>query len=97
MIPASNLFFFQHLVSGQLLAYLEAETVFLSEKESTMTQTEKVIYTAKVHATGGRDGASRSDDGGLDIKDSTPGTPGTGANPEQPTQRARRRRSSHEA
>ena len=43
-----------------------------------MTQTEKVIYTAKVHTTGGRDGASRSDDGRLDIKHSTPGTPGTG-------------------
>jgi organic hydroperoxide reductase OsmC/OhrA len=32
-------------------------------KESTMTQLEKVMYTAKAHTTGGRDGASRSDDG----------------------------------
>jgi len=49
-----------------------------------MTQAEKVIYTAKVHTTGGRDGgASRSDDGRLDIKHSVPGTPGTGTNPEQ--------------
>lgn len=49
-----------------------------------MTQAEKVIYTARVHTTGGRDGgASRSDDGRLDIKHSTPGTPGTGTNPEQ--------------
>ena len=49
-----------------------------------MTQPQKVLYTAKVHTTGGRDGgASRSDDGRLDIKHSTPGGPGTGTNPEQ--------------
>ena len=53
-------------------------------KEDTMTQSEKVLYTAKVHTTGGRDGgASRSNDGRLDIKHSSPGTPGTGTNPEQ--------------
>src|SRR6202050_1318561 len=45
---------------------------------------EKVVYTAKVHTTGGRDGgASRSADGRLDIKHSIPGSPGTGTNPEQ--------------
>src|ERR1700677_5131578 len=45
---------------------------------------EKVVYTAKVHTTGGRDGgASRSDDGRLDIKLSPPGSPGTGTNPEE--------------
>lgn len=44
----------------------------------------KVVYTARVHTTGGRDGgASRSDDGRLDIKHSIPGGPGTGTNPEQ--------------
>jgi osmotically inducible protein OsmC len=48
-----------------------------------MTQLEKVLYTAKVHTTGGRDGASRSSDGRLDVRLSTPGTPGTGTNPEQ--------------
>jgi lipoyl-dependent peroxiredoxin len=49
-----------------------------------MNQVKKVIYTAKVHTTGGRDGgASRSNDGRLDIKHSVPGTPGTGTNPEQ--------------
>ncbi|MDC8016193.1 organic hydroperoxide resistance protein [Tahibacter soli] len=43
----------------------------------------KVLYTARNHTTGGRDGGtSRSDDGRLDIKLSTPGT-GTGTNPEQ--------------
>lgn len=45
-----------------------------------MTQT---LYTGKVHVTGGRDGAARSEDGRLDIKLSTPGGPGAGTNPEQ--------------
>ncbi|MFC5496162.1 organic hydroperoxide resistance protein [Caenimonas terrae] len=44
---------------------------------------EKVLYTAKAHTTGGRDGASRTDDGRLDIKLSSPGTSGNGTNPEQ--------------
>src|SRR5262245_27577500 len=45
---------------------------------------EKVLYTGKVHTTGGREGgASRSDDGRLDIKISPPGTSGGGTNPEQ--------------
>ena len=44
----------------------------------------KVLYTAKTHTTGGRDGgASRSSDGRLDVKLSSPGTAGTGTNPEQ--------------
>jgi osmotically inducible protein OsmC len=51
---------------------------------TTMTQRGKVIYTAKVHTTGGRgNGVSRSSDGRLDIKHSTPGGPGAGTNPEQ--------------
>jgi Ohr subfamily peroxiredoxin len=49
-----------------------------------ITQIEKVIYTAKAHTTGGRDGgASRTSDGRVDVKLSIPGTPGTGTNPEQ--------------
>ena len=48
-----------------------------------MTQLEKVLYTAKTHTTGGRDGAAKSSDGRLDIKLSSPGTAGTGTNPEQ--------------
>jgi osmotically inducible protein OsmC len=48
-----------------------------------MTQLEKVLYTAKTHTTGGRDGASRTSDGRLDVKLSTPGTAGNGTNPEQ--------------
>ncbi len=47
------------------------------------TQLEKVLYTAKTHTTGGRDGAARSSDGRLDIKLSSPGTAGDGTNPEQ--------------
>jgi Ohr subfamily peroxiredoxin len=48
-----------------------------------MTKLDKVLYTAKVHTTGGRDGASLSDDGRLDIKLSPPATHGGGTNPEQ--------------
>ena len=36
-------------------------------QEIIMTQLDKVLYTAKTHTTGGRDGASRSSDGILDI------------------------------
>ena len=46
-------------------------------------QLEKVLYTAKAHTTGGRDGKSKSDDGRLDVTLSAPGTSGTGTNPEQ--------------
>ena len=48
-----------------------------------MTQAEKVLYTAKTHTTGGREGASRSSDGHLDVKLSRPGAAGNGTNPEQ--------------
>ncbi|MEH2472708.1 osmotically inducible protein OsmC [Nitrobacteraceae bacterium AZCC 2161] len=48
-----------------------------------MTQLEKVLYTARTHTTGGRDGASRSSDGRLDIKLSSPGSADAGTNPEQ--------------
>ena len=48
-----------------------------------MSHVKKVLYTAKTHTTGGRDGASRTSDGRLDVKLSTPGTPGSGTNPEQ--------------
>ena len=50
----------------------------------TITQIEKVIYTAKAHTTGGREGgASRTSDGRLDVKLTTPGAKGDGTNPEQ--------------
>jgi Ohr subfamily peroxiredoxin len=48
-----------------------------------MTRIEKVLYTGKTHTTGGRDGASRSSDGRLDVKLSPPGSPAAGTNPEQ--------------
>src|SRR5216117_480955 len=53
-------------------------------EENTQTHAVKVLYTAKAHTTGGREGgASRASDGRLDVKLSVPGTPGDGTNPEQ--------------
>ena len=53
-------------------------------EENTATQSAKLLYTAKAHTTGGRDGgSSRSSDGRLDVKLSIPGGPGNGTNPEQ--------------
>ncbi len=49
-----------------------------------MSQIGKVVYTAKTQTIGGREnGASRSSDGRLDIKFSTPGSVRIGTNPEQ--------------
>lgn len=48
-----------------------------------MTKIEKVLYTGKTHTTGGREGASHSDDGELSIKLSPPGSSRAGTNPEQ--------------
>lgn len=50
---------------------------------TTTTTSEKILYTAKTHTTGGRDGAAQSSDGRLNVTLSTPGTSGTGTNPEQ--------------
>ena len=50
------------------------------------TSLDKVVYTARAHTTGGRDGSARSDDGLLDVKLSPPkemGGAGTATNPEQ--------------
>ncbi|MCP1375127.1 organic hydroperoxide resistance protein [Dyella lutea] len=44
---------------------------------------EKVLYTAKTHTTGGRDGAGASSDGALDVRLSPPGSGKPGTNPEQ--------------
>jgi len=45
---------------------------------------DKVLYTAKVHTTGGRaNGAAKSSDGRLEIRLSPPGAKGEGTNPEQ--------------
>src|SRR5580765_6405317 len=52
--------------------------------QGTTTQSAKLLYTAKAHTTGGREGgASRTSDGRLDVKLSVPGAPGNGTNPEQ--------------
>lgn len=48
-----------------------------------MTTLDSVLYTAKTHTTGGREGHARSDDGQLDIALSTPGSNRPGSNPEQ--------------
>ena len=49
-----------------------------------ITQKPKVLYTAKTHTTGGREhGLSRSSDGHLEVRLSTPGTDGIVTNPEQ--------------
>jgi Ohr subfamily peroxiredoxin len=62
----------------------------MTSKQETVVATDvthelrKTLYTAKTHTAGGRrGGASRSDDGRLDVKFLAPGTPGTGTNPEQ--------------
>ena len=50
------------------------------------TKLDKVLYTAKAHTTGGRDGRSVSDDKLLDVKLSPPksmGGAGNATNPEQ--------------
>src|SRR6266404_1966290 len=58
-------------------------TTTMSE-QNTITQPAKLLYTAKAHTTGGREGgASRTSDGRLDVKFSVPGAPGNGTNPEQ--------------
>jgi osmotically inducible protein OsmC len=51
---------------------------------NTIAKIDKVLYTAKAHTTGGREGgASRTSDGRLDVKLTVPGTKGDGTNPEQ--------------
>ncbi|MBP0624950.1 organic hydroperoxide resistance protein [Cupriavidus consociatus] len=48
-----------------------------------MTRIEHVLYTGKVHVTGGRDGQAQSDDDRLNLRLSPPGSSGRGTNPEQ--------------
>ncbi len=52
-----------------------------------MNKLETVLYTAQATSTGGRDGASKSNDGRLEVSLSTPkelgGAGGAGTNPEQ--------------
>lgn len=48
-----------------------------------METLNKVLYTAKTHTTGGREGTARSSDGRLEVKLTSPGAAGAGTNPEQ--------------
>jgi osmotically inducible protein OsmC len=55
-----------------------------SERTADVAQIGTIVYTAKTRTTGGRaNGASRSSDGSLDIRLSTPGSARIGTNPEQ--------------
>jgi len=58
---------------------MEKQTVINSSK----TNIEKVLYTGKVHITGGREGSAKSTDDRLNIQLSSPGSKGAGTNPEQ--------------
>lgn len=58
------------------------ETIEITQAAG-ITTIDKVLYTGKTHTSGGRDGASRSSDGKLDIQLSSPGSHGAGTNPEQ--------------
>ncbi|PSK91650.1 organic hydroperoxide resistance protein [Taibaiella chishuiensis] len=51
--------------------------------DSQVISIEKVLYTGKVHVTGGREGNASSDDGRLQTALTPPGGKGTGTNPEQ--------------
>jgi osmotically inducible protein OsmC len=57
----------------------------MSTAEATLApRAAKVLYTAKTHTTGGREnGVSRSSDGQLEVKLSSPGSGRPGTNPEQ--------------
>jgi len=59
---------------------MKNQTVLTATGGSAIT---KVLYTGKVHITGGREGKAKSTDGRLDIELSTPGSIGKGTNPEQ--------------
>src|SRR5262245_29871097 len=62
----------------------QSATSTASEQQPNIAQLDKVLYTAKAHTTGGRDGgSSRTDDGRLDVKFTEPNKPGNGTNPEQ--------------
>jgi Ohr subfamily peroxiredoxin len=58
-------------------------TIETSEETKSTAPNKKVLYTAKTHTTGGREGTSLSSDDRLNIKLSSPGSTGSGTNPEQ--------------
>ncbi|RFM32156.1 organic hydroperoxide resistance protein [Chitinophaga silvisoli] len=50
---------------------------------STPIVIKKVLYTGRVHVSGGREGYAKSDDGRLQTALTAPGSKGPGTNPEQ--------------
>jgi osmotically inducible protein OsmC len=58
---------------------MENQIVFAAKAAASVI---KVLYTGKVHITGGREGAAKSSDGRLEIDLSSPGSSGQGTNPE---------------
>ena len=59
-------------------------TIEMPKEANRNTHLKNVVYTAKTHTTGGRDGGhSVTSDARLDVKYSLPGGPGNGTNPEQ--------------
>lgn len=48
-----------------------------------MPTIDNVLYTARTHTTGGRDGIAKSDDGRLEVALASPGSSAAGTNPEQ--------------
>ena len=62
----------------------EIEATEVKMMSNSITQIENVVYTAKVHTMGGRDGGTtRTSDGRLDVRLSPPGSSRDGTNPEQ--------------
>lgn len=55
----------------------------LNTADITPIAINKVLYTGKVHVTGGRDGFAKSEDGRLETGLTSPGAKGSGTNPEQ--------------
>jgi Ohr subfamily peroxiredoxin len=58
----------------------------MTESDTRVRTPEKIVYTARATASGGRRGHVKSDDGKLDLDLTAPketGGPGTGTNPEQ--------------
>jgi Ohr subfamily peroxiredoxin len=62
---------------------VDSAIISTTSEETPQISFKKAIYTAKTHTIGGREGASRSSDGQLDVKLATPGTTRIGTNPEQ--------------
>lgn len=72
-------------LSSNVAQVTEASKRFTAQSAAQqVTPIEKVIYTARAHTTGGREGGtSRTSDGRLEVMLTTPGAKGDGTNPEQ--------------